>query len=159
MEMCRSDPRFEAAINIDGILFGEATRKGMSKPFMLITSHNPQPKPAPLESLPENVRRQSAFLGQNWQDMRRCLAESRGCSVGIPGAWHMNFCDSALYTPVKRLTHAGPIRPEHALEIINACVLSFFQIHLNGKDEADLAALSNRYPGVVFTRFSSDEPR
>ena len=60
----------------------------------------------------------------------------------------MNFCDSPLYSPLRRLTHAGRIRPERAMEIINACLLSFFQTYLNGHDDHLLVAPCPRYPEV-----------
>ena len=65
----------------------------------------------------------------------------------------MNFCDSPLYSPIRRLTHAGRIPPERAMEIINAYVLSFFQANLNDREETLLDAPSSPYPEAAMERF------
>jgi hypothetical protein len=67
----------------------------------------------------------------------------------------MNFCDSPLYSPVKRWTRAGPIRARRAMEVINVYLLSFFQVHVNGAAEHHFDALSPRYPEVEMERLST----
>jgi predicted dienelactone hydrolase len=151
-EICRTDSQFRAGIDMDGILFGEATRTGIGKPFLVMGDGSPGPTPDQLRNSKGSARRALTFLARDHECIRRCLESSRGILVSIPGTSHLNFCDSPLYSPVKRLTHAGPIRRERAMDIINAFVVSFFEIHLNGKDETYLDSLSSRYPEVVIER-------
>ena len=89
---------------------------------------------------------------------RPSLAGGSGRWLTLRGAKHMNFHDRALYTPLRSLTHAGPIQPLRAMEIINAYVLSFLQTHLGGRDEHLLDAPSARYPEIGFEQLSRDEP-
>lgn len=155
-EVCRSNPRFVAGIDLDGLLFGEVVRTGIGKPFLTLADYSPVSLSTQLERAQGASRRELLFLLQNRQALDSCLAECQGYLVGIRGVSHMNFCDSPLYSPVKRLTHAGPIGRERAMEIINAYVVSFFQTHLQGKP-ADLDALSRSYPEVDSERVSKDK--
>ena len=63
-------------------------------------------------------------------------------------AKHMNFCDSPLYTPLKRLSHAGPISTSRSMHIINAYTLSFFNTYLNDKDDHLFDASTPEYAEV-----------
>jgi hypothetical protein len=125
---------------------------------MIVVDDGPVPTPAELEATEGLLRRQMTFLARNVQGMRRSLSGGGGWWLTIRGASHMNFCDSPLYSPVRRLTHAGPIPPGRALEIINAYVVSFFQAQLNGKDDHLLDAEARRYPEVENEYLSKGGP-
>jgi hypothetical protein len=66
----------------------------------------------------------------------------------IHGTRHMNFADSPLYTPIKRLTDAGPIDPRRAMQIIDAYTLAFFEQYLNKAPAPLLEGPSPKYPEV-----------
>jgi dienelactone hydrolase len=155
-EVCLTDPRFKAGIDLDGCICGETTRKTIGKPFLVIGSAPLNPTPAELETAHGPMLRELTFMAEHEQSILHALSESEGYLLTIRGASHMNFCDSPLYSPVKRLTHAGLIRAERAMEIINAYMVSFFQTHLNGKDENLLDAASPLYPEVVIKRVSKE---
>ena len=111
-EACRDDPRCKAAVDFDGSIFGEAMTQGVGKPFMVLADDLHIPTAAELAAATPSARREMAFDAENLQCMRRGLSEGGGFLGCIRGTHHMNFCDSPLYSPVKQLTHAGPIRPE-----------------------------------------------
>jgi hypothetical protein len=65
----------------------------------------------------------------------------------------MDFCDSLLYFPLRRLTQAGAIRSERAMAIVNAYVVAFLRANLNGEDATLLGAPSSPYPEVKIEQF------
>jgi hypothetical protein len=157
-EVCRMDARFKAGIDLDGFLFGESLRKGIGKPFLVFSDHVPNLTPAQLRAAQGRDRSYGIFLAHNVERIRCCLSEVGGWWLTLRGASHMNFCDSPLYSPWRRLTNAGSIRRERAMEIVNAFVVSFFQTQLNGKEDGALDALLSRYPEVERVRLSTYGP-
>jgi predicted dienelactone hydrolase len=147
-EICDSDARFKAGINFDGFIFGEPTKRRLRSPFLYFVDDSTVPTTAELQAVGGPHYRHMAFIVQNVQYIRQSLPEREGYWLTIRGTTHMNFCDSPLYSPMKRLTRAGPIQPKRAMEIINAYVVSFFQKHLNGNDDRLFDRASARYPEV-----------
>jgi predicted dienelactone hydrolase len=156
-EVCRTDPRVRAGVNLDGILFGGPKTRSIGKPFLYFSDDTPVPTPGQLEAATGPARRGMAFLAEADCRIRRRLAECGGYYLTLRGASHMNFCDSPLYTPVRRWTDAGPIRPRRAMEIINAYVAAFFRATLDGRDEPLLGAVPSPYPEVVMDRFVTEK--
>jgi dienelactone hydrolase len=158
-EVCRIDPRVKAGINLDGTLVGEPTRKVVGKPFLLIAD-SPAPR-SPSPSSPGQAdspaEREASFAVENEQCILRALSANGGYWMYIRGTRHMNFCDSPLYSPLRFLTHAGSVRPERAMEIINAHVVSFFQTYLNGMDGSLLDTPAPGYPEVEIERVHKDQ--
>jgi len=152
-EVCATDPRFKVGIDLDGAFFGTPKTKSIDKPFMVFSEGNPVPTPAQLEASTGRVHRELAFNAEDHRCIRQRLSESGGYILTIHGMSHMNFCDSPLYSPVRRLTHSGPIRPERGMEIVNAYMVAFFQANLNGSRETLLDAPSSAYPEVQYERF------
>ena len=131
-EVCRIDPRFRAGINMDGCLFGESAREGVEQRFLFMSSDGPAPTPSELENSIGTKRRYLAMIYQGDRDVERSLKKYGGYLVKIIGASHANFCDTPLFSPISRLSGAGPIEVQHAVVIINDLTLSFFDRHLNG---------------------------
>jgi dienelactone hydrolase len=160
-EACLRDARFKAGANFDGFFFGECLTHPIGKPFMVLGDDNPPPTPADLQASRGSAHREQRFVVQNWEGMCRALSGGCGYLAGIRGTSHMNFCDSPLYSPIRCLTHAGRIRPERAMKIINAYLLSFFEAYLNrqeGQEGTFLDVLSSEYPEVDMQRLSKAKP-
>jgi predicted dienelactone hydrolase len=157
-EVCRTDTRVKAGINLDGLIFGESTTRVIDKPILFLTDDNHILTPAELETIRGPEGRQAAFIARNAEYIHHSLSERGGYWLTLHGTRHMNFCDSPLYSPLKRITRAGPIRPERAMEIINAYMVSFFQKYLEGTDEPLLDAPSPQYPEVKIERVLQDKP-
>jgi dienelactone hydrolase len=144
-EACRVDRRLRAGANLDGMLFGQAAVEGTSTPFLFFTEDVSPRSKSPRDS---REGRMSMGLEMHKTAISRSLNRFGGYSVVIRGAGHKNYCDSPLYSPLRILTGAGPIRPDHAFEIINDYLLGFFEKHLCGREVHLLDALSNRFPDV-----------
>jgi predicted dienelactone hydrolase len=147
-EVCLTDPRFKGGANLDGVYFGGPKTKSIGKPFLVFFDDTPTPTDAELATATGRVRRELTFIAEDERCIRQRLTESGGYLVSLNGARHMNFCDSPLYSPIRRFTRAGPILPERAMEIINAYLVAFFRASLNGADEALLTTTSSPYPEV-----------
>src|SRR5262249_37741438 len=111
-EACRADPRIRCAADLDGLIFGEAARTGVGKPFLFFADDTRVPRGAGAEAAPGPARRRLSFLAANARRIRVCLAGVDGCWLTLRGTRHTNFCDNALFSPLRRLTQAGPIAPE-----------------------------------------------
>lgn len=157
-EVCLLDPRFRAGINLDGFIFGNATTHPIDKPFLVLSDDTPIPTPEEVQACRGPGRRHAAFIAQNAQAIQYFLSQRPGCWLTVRGTAHMNFCDSPLYSPVKRWTRAGPIRTERAMEIINTYVVAFFQTNVEGNDARPVGALSSRFPEVAAVETPASAP-
>jgi len=149
-EACRQDARFRAGADLDGALFGESAAAGVEQPFLVMSSEGLPPTTSELANSSGPKHRELAFLDRDYRNIRRSFATYGGYFLRIQGASHMNFCDSPLYSPLKRLTGAGPIDVGRAMRIINEYTLAFFNQHLNGRPDELLVVPSREYPEVQF---------
>lgn len=124
-EACRVDPRFRAAIDYDGCLFGGAAREGVPRPFLVMGNENPSPTPVP-ETAPSAKKRRFRLLDQDDRNIRRSIEAHGGYLLGLRGASHANYCDTPLFLPIRRMSEAGSIPCRRAFEIINDCSVAFF---------------------------------
>jgi dienelactone hydrolase len=144
-EACRVDTRFRAAIDLDGCLFGESAAGGVQRPFLVMSSEEPLPTASELENLTGPKHRYFAFLRRDDQNIRQALATNGGYFLTIRGASHMNYCDSPLFSPIKRVTGAGPIDVRRAMSITNAYTLAFFNQYVRDQPETLMDAASPPY--------------
>ncbi len=74
-----------------------------------------------------------------------------GYLVLVPGMFHPNFSDAALYSPLfSWLGLTGPIDGDRANSIIGSYTLAFFDKHLKGQPAALLDGPAEEYPEVLF---------
>jgi hypothetical protein len=74
-----------------------------------------------------------------------------GYLVLVPGMFHPNFSDAALYSRLfSWLGLTGPIDGDRANSIIGSYTLAFFDKHLKGQPAPLLDGPSNQYPEVHF---------
>lgn len=155
-EMCATDLRFKAGVNLDGTFFGAPKTKPLGRPFMVFAEDAPVPTEEQIAASTGRLRRELIFNFEDDRCIRQRLAESGGYIVTLRGAAHMDFCDSPFYSPIRRLTHCGPIAPRRGMEIINACVVAFFQTQLHGAGESLVERTSSRFPEALVERFPGD---
>jgi dienelactone hydrolase len=156
-EVCLTDPRFKAGVDLDGVFFGGPKTKAIGKPFLVFSEDTPVPTPAQVAAATGRSRRELTLYADDDRAIRQGLSESGGYFVTIQGTSHMSYCDSPLYSPLRRLTRAGPIRREKGIEIINAYVLAFFRANLLGENASLLGTMPSPYPEVEFERFEKKE--
>ena len=153
VEACWLDPRFRAALNMDGLMFGKSAEEGARRPLFAMNDDSPYPAEADLISANLPHRRQAQIIDRDIRRIRRILSTYEGYEITIRGASHMNYSDSPLYTPLKFLSGAGAIDPRRAMQIVNAYTLAFFEYYLNGKKQPLLEAPSAEFPEVKFAAY------
>ncbi|HEV2494015.1 MAG TPA: hypothetical protein VG204_13195 [Terriglobia bacterium] len=151
-EVCSRDTRCQAGVDIDGYLFGDVVRVGLSAPFMFILS-----EPAPLPGivtrlLPRFARQSESAQAAAEREFDAVYQDSHaGYEVTLHGARHFNFSDSAvLFSPLLHIGGMlGTINGRRGLAVTRDYVLAFFNQYLNHQDSPLLAGASATYPEVT----------
>jgi hypothetical protein len=133
--VCMQDNRFQAAINMDGILFGAYTNSDgiINQPFMEMASKD-------------------MVVGVN--DYIYSRNSDTVYRLQIVGARHNNFTDLPLYFSFLRnsdLLVNGSIDPFKMHEIVGRYTIAFFDQYLKGIDSDMLSETYHKYPEVIFS--------
>jgi hypothetical protein len=142
-ELCRTDSRILAGLNIDGTFYGE-TEEGFEQDFFLINASS-NFQDGTRESLLNSVR------GQAY-------------SLTIETAHHSNFDDFAIQGDyISELLGGGnpglgigSIDPYLGYDIVNQYILAFFQEHVLG-EQSPLLNEAAPWDEVEFTQWSQSE--
>jgi dienelactone hydrolase len=154
VEAMYEDDRFDAAINMDGTLFGEVATHGVAQPLMLMLSER-----VPLTD------QQIKFAGSSreadtYYRQRDALTQATvyeqaepGYRLTLNGSTHRTFIGfepiaaPALFIPAEVV---GTIDGTRAVGIIDDYVVSFFDQYVKGLNSARLSGSPSDYPEVVF---------
>jgi predicted dienelactone hydrolase len=150
-EACLKDPRIKACLVIDVAMAADVVQKGLQQPAMWITR--------PADTM--RLERQTAG-GWAEKDIEQTQTTMRavynslpgdGYFVQIPGAYHIDFTDIDLLSPLfPTIGFSGPIGSQRTHDIVNAYSLAFFNKHLKGEPEALLNGPTTHYPEVTFEK-------
>jgi pimeloyl-ACP methyl ester carboxylesterase len=156
-----TDPRFKAAINMDGTLFGNTHKaEGTGKPFMLMDT-----KPFVMETdpvAPTESQLQEMSMTRKQFDRMSFELPMRMKEVLAPGAYeltlqrtrHMSFSDYYFWSPALPVMEKMPLSPRRAHKVINAYTVAFFQKYLQGIDSPLLNEnQSTDYPEAALKRY------
>lgn len=148
-EACQREPRLRACLVMDAPMSTDVVRAGLRQPSMWITR----------DAASMRLERQRAggwpeVEIQTHQTSMRAVYEGlsgAGYFVRVPGMFHGNFTDIAIWTPMASLLGAaGPISPHRAHDIVNAYTLAFFDRHVYGRPAKLLEGPAEAYPDAVF---------
>ncbi len=148
-EACQREPRLRACLVMDAAMSTDVVRAGLRQPAMWITR----------DAASMRLERQRAggwpeVEIQAHQTSMRAVYEglsSAGYFVRVPGMFHGNFTDIAIWTPLASLLGvAGPINPQRAHDIVNAYTAAFFDRHVDGRPAKLLEGPAWEYPDAVF---------
>ena len=151
-----TDPRFRAVVNMDGRLFGEAWRSGITVPYLELSDDGPPP-----------ADRSNPTLAQietsGGRQTRANLARNGGMMLTIRGTLHPNFSDYPVLVSLRRFSGGGPVDPRRAARVIDAWVVGFFDHVFKGKELPDPAqtpeAVLDVWPApAVKSRATIDAP-
>jgi dienelactone hydrolase len=146
-EACLSDSRILAGINMDGWMFGQAEKSGISKPFFFMLSDAPEPDRAQLDTLPESGRVMAERDIEHLQTIQNSLERYGGYELTLLGAGHFSYADMALFSRLSRFSGAGTLDPYRGYAIVNAFTLAFFDRYLRNQAAPLLDA--GGFPGEV----------
>ncbi len=128
-QVCLTDNRCRAGINMDGIQFGDVYTKGLSRPFMFMDSEVPET-----------------------EINRQIYEESKVDSyyLKVKGAKHMNFSMFNMMVAFdKEKKYLGEISGERMEKIMSSYILAFFNKYLNNSDSRLLENSSEEFSEVV----------
>lgn len=125
-EICISDSRVQAGINMDGGLIGTQLDKKIKTPFMFLNGKR-------------YVGYGKLFTSNVTKD---------GYSFSVRNADHYNFTDHSIYKIQNLSFLMGTIEGERAIEIMNELVVAFFDKYLKQKDTIDLIHKAQDYPEI-----------
>ena len=109
-ELCKSDARCRAGLNMDGGTFGQRQRQPLQVPYLGMTREN-----------------------QDFLDYLKSASRSDYYAVEVKGTTHLDFTDDAVVLPIlKWLNITGDIDGGRAIEITNSVSLRFFDAYLRG---------------------------
>jgi predicted dienelactone hydrolase len=148
------DNRFDAAINMDGTLFGEVATTGVAQPLMLMLSER-VPLTAERIKLSGSSSEAYAYFQQREAATQATVYEhaAPGYRLTLDGSTHHTFIGfepiaaRALLIPAEVV---GTIDGARAVGIINDYVVSFFDQHVKGQNSALLGGPPTDYPEIVF---------
>jgi len=131
-EAAGADPRIGASVNLDGWLFGNALRTGVSCPYLAVGGPSTESKEAPGRFASEAAVIADRFDRANEKLHLDGLRRRGGYLVTIAGAGHYNFTDAG-WLPTLRRTGLGPIDGRRAAAIVSAYVVQFFDQTLRAR--------------------------
>ena len=145
-EACLRDARFKAGLAIDVWMPPDVARSGLRQPMMWITRDAASMK---LERWDQrDIDETQGTIGTVFASL-----PGDGYVVRVPGAFHANFSDLPLFSPLaRRLGLIGPIDAERADTILNTFALAFFDRHLKGRPAPLLDHPEERFPEVRLER-------
>jgi predicted dienelactone hydrolase len=158
-EACWLDPRFKAAIDLDGNLYGEVGDAGASQPFFSVRSDSKRPTEAELNAADPHERLGNQMEDLDWKRKTAWLVQRGGYELMIRKTLHLNYSDRPLFSPIKRLSGGGDIDPRRVLRIVNAYILAFFERTLNQQPENLLDGPTERFPEAIFKAYPAPVPQ
>ncbi|MGB0465981.1 MAG: hypothetical protein ACPGF7_00450 [Pontibacterium sp.] len=152
-EACHKDHRFQAAVNLDGWLFGQSLAQGVPCKFLMFSDGSAEPGDADLNAA-ELSRRYSARLTRDvFQSLYQYMPIQGGIFLRLANSGHRNFTDRQLSSWLHRTGWPGRISGARAALIINRYVSDFFQETLVDKSSVLLQANSPDYPEISLKRW------
>jgi len=133
-QVCVTDARCKAGVNLDGVRFGDVRDGALTRPFMFVHHDNPHATNKTPNRVYFDSSEQPAYL------------------VLVRGTRHLSFSDLSLYgrgSLMRLLGVVGSIDGKRCLRIQNDYVRAFFDKHLEGRDNGLLSGPSADYPEVT----------
>ncbi len=154
-QACRMDNRFQAVVNFDGWLFGDAAREGVPCNFMMWTDSSPVPTDADLNAAEPSHRFTALLSKQTFDSLYQHLPVNGGLLLSLANSGHRNFADHQLSSLIRRIGWPGRITGARAASILNRYVAAYFHETLNGKSASLLQTNNPEFPEVSLQRWNA----
>lgn len=132
------DTRIKAAVNIDGVQWGQIMDTIFQKPFLFISAD----WPAEHEDINSH-----AYINKSTD----YFYETKLLKSG-----HPNFMDIPLMIPIESIAGTGAIDAKLGLKITNELVVEFFNKHIKNDPNADVSKLKNKYELLEMNIYKGD---
>ena len=118
-QVCKSDSRCRAAMNLDGGMWGTQMREPLKVPYLVLASPN-----------------NAAFFEHD-----RLISEAPYYALTVEGAMHSNFTDASAFVPLFQwLGVTGTIDGGRAIDIMNVVAARFFDAYLRDDSAPEFSA-------------------
>lgn len=139
---CARDPRFAAAVNLDGWLFGDGLGLHFPQPYFFIGDDEPPVSASDLASADPARRYPARLDARDIRLITERLSRPDGYAMTIRGSVHESFSDDPPHVSIWHRSLPGPIRGRRISRTIREYVNAFFdRTLLHGQ-----APLLNRQP-------------
>jgi dienelactone hydrolase len=145
-EACVADPRFIAAVNLDGWHFGKALERGVPRPYLFISDDSSPPTARELSSIRPNRYYAAMLDRKNREQLAINLAQHGGHLLRIAGTRHTDFANWQPRLRWRQWLCRRPIAPARVLDIVFHCIYAFFAEHLELGRSPRLEAAAAKYP-------------
>ncbi|MCP4260727.1 MAG: hypothetical protein GY774_24860 [Planctomycetes bacterium] len=125
-EICLTDRRIKAGINVDGGLFGSTSNNKIQIPFMFLNSKR--------------------FLG--YGNLFTSKSTMDCYSLSVKNSDHYNFTDYSIYPVPFATSLMGTIDGNKMIEIMNVTILAFFDKYLKEREDIDLEQKAKIYSEI-----------
>jgi dienelactone hydrolase len=133
-EAARDDERIDAAINMDGAMFGDVTTEGLRVPFLLFVGERPVVTDAALQQAGMSREQSDAWIDAIANAHAATIARSGDArSEKLDGAKHNAFMTDVLFSDLpaeQRRAQTGDVDPAAAFGEISARVGEFMAEHV-----------------------------
>ena len=160
LELCRTNQRCRAAVNLDGALWSDVGRVGLDRPALQVLAEHGE-----FAMAAEDAVKAGAAPNAAWFEAEKALTfggwrtvqqrAQPGYTAQIGGATHISFMDVPFLpvtdaSIVKPALDATKIKPQRMWRITCDLLLAFFAKHLNGLAAAPpLEELADDYPELM----------
>ena len=172
--LCFTDKRIKAAIDLDGTTYFLPEVSKMSVPFMMIVTPDHSERIKDIgkiifykdldlsfkEYLEKEKVSEEAYNGDTklvrklYENLKNAIVRN-GFLVTIKGSKHMSFSDIGLYSPItKALGLTGDLDTIKVIEITNSCTLNFFDKYLKSRSTAALENVKMKYKEIILEKLS-----
>jgi pimeloyl-ACP methyl ester carboxylesterase len=132
------DERIDAAINMDGAMFGPVTKEGSRAPFLLMQSEIPAPTDAELQQAGLTREQADALLASIIDTQTKLVARSKDARIQkLDRARHNTFMTDLLFFTTalptdRRAGLVGDVEPATAFATISRSVAQFMTAYVAG---------------------------
>jgi predicted dienelactone hydrolase len=128
-DVCATDPRCTAGVNLDGVQYGAVLDRPIARPMLFAASDQP------------------GVTGVN--DFAYLSARAPAYRLVVRGSHHLNYTDFSLLAPVVQVPGVlGTVDPARMEAIMNAYLVAFFDRHLKGAAAPLLDQRPSPFPEV-----------
>jgi predicted dienelactone hydrolase len=145
-EDCLDDPRFKAALDLDGSFWGPVQKAGMTRPLMMIEEEYDVYTP---DELKNNPGAKVDYLFDLSDDAM--MARSNGYRIVIHGSTHSSYTDRSLFSPFKQYSGEGRVPKMREYAMIRSYALAFFDKTLRGVASPLLDPSRQAFPEATLT--------
>lgn len=136
-EICAQDPRVRASVNMDGWFFGAIQARGPGQPLLFVSETYDE---ATIENTPPNADVGAILDKTDFEDMKASFQRFGGYWLVVNGTAHNDFSDQPLISPLRSISHRGPLPAPQIESIVRTYLLAFFDKNLRGEDPEILHA-------------------